>query len=65
MLVNNAGIMRCPEWKTEDGFEMQFGVNHLGKEKQVFSAVTRAFPGGWAANPEDKIDKENEEKSEK
>ncbi|XP_072032355.1 retinol dehydrogenase 13-like [Amphiura filiformis] len=30
VLVNNAGIMRCPEWKTEDGFEMQFGVNHLG-----------------------------------
>lgn len=30
ILVNNAGIMRCPYWKTEDGFEMQFGVNHLG-----------------------------------
>jgi NAD(P)-dependent dehydrogenase (short-subunit alcohol dehydrogenase family) len=29
VLVNNAGIMACPEFKTEDGFEAQFGVCHL------------------------------------
>ncbi|KAJ0026630.1 hypothetical protein NQD34_017630 [Periophthalmus magnuspinnatus] len=30
VLVNNAGLYQCPYTKTEDGFEMQFGVNHLG-----------------------------------
>uniref|UniRef100_A0A3B4T836 Retinol dehydrogenase 13 n=1 Tax=Seriola dumerili TaxID=41447 RepID=A0A3B4T836_SERDU len=30
VLVNNAGVMRCPAWRTEDGFDMQFGVNYLG-----------------------------------
>jgi NAD(P)-dependent dehydrogenase (short-subunit alcohol dehydrogenase family) len=30
MLVNNAGIMACPELRTADGHEMQFGVNYLG-----------------------------------
>lgn len=30
ILINNAGIMMCPKWKTVDDFEMQFGVNHLG-----------------------------------
>lgn len=30
VLMNNAGIMACPESKTADGFELQFGTNHLG-----------------------------------
>jgi NAD(P)-dependent dehydrogenase (short-subunit alcohol dehydrogenase family) len=29
-LVNNAGIMAVPFGKTKDGFESQFGTNHLG-----------------------------------
>lgn len=30
VLMNNAGIMAPPYRKTEDGFELQWGVNHLG-----------------------------------
>lgn len=30
LLVNNAGLMAVPLSRTADGFEMQFGVNHLG-----------------------------------
>jgi protochlorophyllide reductase len=30
LLLNNAGLMAIDESKTEDGFEMQLGVNHLG-----------------------------------
>lgn len=30
VLVNNAGVMALPYAKTQDGFEMQVGTNHLG-----------------------------------
>jgi NAD(P)-dependent dehydrogenase (short-subunit alcohol dehydrogenase family) len=30
VLVNNAGVMLVPEGTTSDGFETQFGTNHLG-----------------------------------
>ena len=30
VLMNNAGVMATPQMQTKDGFELQFGTNHLG-----------------------------------
>jgi NAD(P)-dependent dehydrogenase (short-subunit alcohol dehydrogenase family) len=30
LIIANAGVMACPQGKTVDGFETQFGTNHLG-----------------------------------
>jgi len=49
-LINNAGVMALPQMKTADGFEMQFGTNHLGH-----FALTGRLLESLLATPESRV----------
>ena len=51
ILINNAGIMACPEARVGPGWESQFGVNHLGHMAMMLGllpALRQAGAGGGA-----------------
>jgi NAD(P)-dependent dehydrogenase (short-subunit alcohol dehydrogenase family) len=50
VIVANAGVMACPQGKTQDGFETQFGTNHLGHFVFVNRLVSLLKPGARIVN---------------
>ena len=40
LVINNAGVMACPETRTDAGWELQLATNHLGH----YSLVNRLWP---------------------
>jgi NAD(P)-dependent dehydrogenase (short-subunit alcohol dehydrogenase family) len=50
LIIANAGIMACPQGKTTDGFETQFGTNHLGHFVLVNRIASLLNSGGRLVN---------------
>jgi NAD(P)-dependent dehydrogenase (short-subunit alcohol dehydrogenase family) len=50
VVIANAGVMRTPFGHTEDGFETQFGTNHLGHFVLVNRIAALIAPGGRLVN---------------
>jgi NAD(P)-dependent dehydrogenase (short-subunit alcohol dehydrogenase family) len=46
VVIANAGVMACPKGVTADGFETQFGTNHLGHFLFVNRIASLIAPGG-------------------
>ncbi len=46
IIITNAGVMACPLGRTAEGFEMQFGTNHLGHFVLVNRIASLIRPGG-------------------
>jgi NAD(P)-dependent dehydrogenase (short-subunit alcohol dehydrogenase family) len=50
VIVANAGVMACPKGTTVDGFETQFGTNHLGHFVLVNRIASLLRPGSRLVN---------------
>jgi NAD(P)-dependent dehydrogenase (short-subunit alcohol dehydrogenase family) len=50
IVIANAGVMACPYGKTVDGFETQFGTNHLGHFVLVNRIASLMKPGSRLVN---------------